>query len=175
MNDVRPRWYPWRSAALGWLVAGAFLALGVPLFLRMPLWCDATLYAVAAREISTGGVHYRDVFDTNPPGFVWALAAVRGTLGTSQLAVRAVDLLIVVLVVAGLLWWARRAGASGAAVAWCAAACAAFYLFVPEFCHAQRDVWMMLPAGAAILLRMRRAQPATAPALEEPTPPAPPP
>jgi len=146
------------APAAGWLTAGALLALGVPLFLRMPLWCDATLYAVAAREVATGGVHYRDVFDTNPPGFVWALCAVRGTLGTSSEAARAADLLIVALVVAGLLGWARAAGARGAGLAWCAAACAAFYPFAAEFNHAQRDVWMMLPAGAALSLRLGREQ-----------------
>src|SRR4051812_42504828 len=90
----------------GGLVAGAFLAVGVPLFLRMPIWCDATLHAVAARTISTGGAHYRDVFETNPPGFAWLLCAVRGTFGTSDLALRAADLLVIALITAGLLWWA---------------------------------------------------------------------
>ena len=142
----------------GWLVAGAFLALGVPLFLRMPLWCDPTLYAVAARAISTGGTHYQDIFDTNPPGFVWMLCAVRGVFGTHDLALRAADLFLVVLVTAGLVWWARKAGASGAGAAWVAAAVCAFYPFVHEFNHVQRDVWMMLPAGAAIALRLKRAE-----------------
>ncbi|QJW97434.1 hypothetical protein [Frigoriglobus tundricola] len=162
---ARTRWAPWRSAACGWLVAGAFLAAGAPLFLRMPLWCDPTLYAVAARAVASGGVHYRDVFDTNPPGFVWLLCGVRGVLGTSSEALRLTDLLLVGLVTAGLLWWARKAGADRAAVAWAAAAGAAFYPFTHEFNHVQRDVWMMLPAGAALVLRLRRA--------EDPTPPAP--
>src|SRR5262245_62034674 len=126
MPEPTPRrWLPWRSAVLGWLVAGAFVAVGAPLFLRMPLWSDATLYAVAARAITSGGVHYRDVFDTNPPGFVWMLCAARGVLGTSSEAVRAADLLVVALVTAGLLWWARKAGADRGAVAWAAAAVAA--------------------------------------------------
>ena len=143
---------------LGWLVAGAFLAVGVPLFLRMPLWCDATLYAVAAQTVAHGGVHYRDVFDTNPPGFVWLLCAVRGALGTSEVALRVADLFIVALVTAGLLWWARKAGATRAAAAWAGAAVAAFYPFTHEFNHVQRDVWMMLPAGAALALRLKRAE-----------------
>ncbi|MBN9121707.1 MAG: hypothetical protein J0I06_21635 [Planctomycetes bacterium] len=150
----------------GWLVAGAVLALGVPLFLRMPLWCDATLYAVAARTVSAGGVHYRDVFDTNPPGFVWMLCAVRGAVGTSDVALRVADLLVVAAVTAGLLWWARGAGASGAGVAWLAAAVCAFYPFTDEFNHVQRDVWMMLPAGVALALRLGRCR-------EEPTTPSP--
>jgi hypothetical protein len=138
---------------------GAFVAVGVPLFLRMPLWSDVTLYAVAARTVAAGGVHYRDVFDTNPPGIVWMMCAVRGVLGTSNEALRVADLLIVALVTGGLLWWARKAGADRGAVAWAGAAAAAFYPFTHEFNHVQRDLWMMLPASAAIALRMRRARP----------------
>jgi hypothetical protein len=149
-------WLPWRSAVLGWLVAAAFLLVGVPLFLRMPLWCDATLHAVAARAFSTGGVHYRDVFETNPPGFAWMLCIVRGTFGTSSVAFRTVDLLIVAFVTAGLWWWARKSGGDRGGGAWMVAATAAFYLFVHEFNHVQRDVWMMLPAGAAVALRLWR-------------------
>ncbi len=151
----------------GWLVAGAFLALGVPLFLRMPLWSDATLYAVAARTVFAGGVHYRDVFDTNPPGFVWMLGAVRGALGTSDFALRAADLLIVTLITAGLVWWARKSGASAAGGAWVVAAGAAFYPFIHEFNHVQRDVWMMLPAGAAIATRLGRCRERADPTLVE--------
>lgn len=157
-EDTPSRWYPWRSAVFGWLVAAAFLVVGLPLFLRMPLWCDATLHSIAARTIATGGAHYRDVFETNPPGFAWLLYAVRGTLGTSSEALRIADLLVVAFVTSGLLWWSRKAGAAPAAVAWLAAAVAAFYPFTHEFNHVQRDVWMMLPAGAAIALRLRRAE-----------------
>jgi len=131
----------------------------------MPLWCDPTLHAVAAQTVASGGAHYRDVFETNPPGFMWLLYGVRGVLGTSSDALRLADLLLVGLVTAGLLWWARKAGADRAAVAWGAAAVAAFYPFTHEFNHVQRDVWMMLPAGAALVLRLRRA--------EGPTPPTP--
>ncbi|HEY1187812.1 MAG TPA: hypothetical protein VGE74_09150, partial [Gemmata sp.] len=56
------------SAALGWFATGALLVAGLPLLLQMPLWCDTTLYTVAARNVASGGTHYRDVFDTNPPG-----------------------------------------------------------------------------------------------------------
>jgi hypothetical protein len=150
------RWLPWRSAGLGWLAAGAFLAVGVPLFVRMPLWCDTTLYAVAARTVSAGGVHYRDVFDTNPPGFVWLLCAARGAFGTTGEALRLTDLAIVALVTSGLVWWVRTAGGRRADGAWVAAAAAAFYPFADEFNHTQRDTWMMLPAGAALLLRLGR-------------------
>ncbi|HEY1190874.1 MAG TPA: hypothetical protein VGE74_24800, partial [Gemmata sp.] len=61
----------WRSARLGWALAAAVLVAAVPLFLAMPPWCDVTLYQMAARNVLQGGVHYRDIFDTNLPGFVW--------------------------------------------------------------------------------------------------------
>src|SRR5271166_4500246 len=89
---------PWRSATLGWFVFACLLVAGLPLFLRMPLWIDVTLYDLAARSVLAGGTHYRDVFDTNPPGFVWALCLVRTVFGPSSEALRAVDLAVVGIV-----------------------------------------------------------------------------
>lgn len=122
----------------------------------MPPWCDVTLYDVAARSLLDGGVLYRDVFDTNLPGFVWALTAVRAVLGRGYEALWAVDLLVVAGVVALLDRIAKRAGASMATRAWVVAGAAAFYPFTCEVNHGQRDVWMMLPALAAVALRIRR-------------------
>src|SRR4051812_16662984 len=79
---------PWRSARVGGLVAAAALLAGLPLFLRMPLWCDVTLYDMAARAILSGGVHYRDVFDTNLPGYPLLLAGIRWLFGNSMEVVR---------------------------------------------------------------------------------------
>ncbi|HEV3439581.1 MAG TPA: hypothetical protein VG122_19610 [Gemmata sp.] len=145
-------------AIAGWLITVAFLVIGVPLFVRMPLWCDATLHEISARNMLAGGVHYRDVLDTNPPGFGWMLCAVRVLFGPSSEAVRIVDLAIIVAITTFLLVWARTAGATSAGVAWMAAAIAAFYPFIHEFNHVQRDVWMMLPAAVAIGLRLRRIE-----------------
>ena len=151
------RWpRPWRSARLGWGVAAAALVAGVPVFVRMPPWCDVTLYDVAARNVLSGGVLYRDVFDTNLPGFVWGLAAVRAALGWGYEVLWAVDLLVVAGAVALIDRLAKRAGASPAAWAWAVAGAAAFYPFTCEVNHGQRDVWMMLPALAAVALRARR-------------------
>ncbi len=150
------RWIPWRSASLGYAVVAAAAIAGGPLFLRMPPWCDLTLYDVAARNLLAGGVHYRDVFDTNMPGFVWMLALVRWAFGWSVEAVRAVDLAIVGGIVLALDRLAAAGGASRAVRAWAIAAVALFYLFQSEFNHAQRDVWMMLPALVAVGVRFRR-------------------
>lgn len=152
------RWLPWRLASPGWCVLALVLVAAVPLFLRMPLWADATLYDVTARNVLGGGVHYRDVFDTNPPGNVWLVVGIRALFGWSSEALRAADLLIVGSATLLLLRWAKQAGADSASVAWTAAAIAGFYLYTSEFSHVQRDVWMMLPAAAAVLLRLQRIE-----------------
>ncbi len=144
---------PWQSSWVGGTVAAAALALGVPLFLRMPPWTDVTLHDMATRNILRGGVHYRDVFDTNLPGIDWVMAAIRATCGWSYEALRVWDLLIVAGCVAILASLAKRSNASNAAIAWLAAAVALWYPFTSEFNHCQRDVWMLLPAVAATRLR----------------------
>ncbi len=153
------RFCPWRWEWLGWLFAFVFLAVGLPLFYRMSPWCDLTLYDLAGRAIMSGGVHYRDIFDTNLPGFVWTLVLVRRTLGPSTEAVRLVDLAIVFASVALLYRFAKRCGADRPALAWFAAGVSVFYPFTTEFSHAQRDVWMLLPSLIAVALRMRENRP----------------
>ena len=165
-NEPGFRWRrPWRSASAAWLVAGAALVAGVPLFLAMPPWCDVTLYQMAARNVLNGGVHYRDIFDTNLPGFVWLMAGLRVVFGDNIAALRAVDLVVIGSAVALLCGWVRRCGGTGYAVAWLVAAVALFYPFTSEFSHIQRDPWMLLPALLAARLRLWRI----------PTPPGPPP
>ena len=147
---------PWQSARLGWSAVALSLIAGVPLFVCMPPWTDATLYDVAARNILRGGVHYRDVFDTNLPGMVWATAAIRSIAAWSSEAIRMADLLIVGGSVAILVLWLKRAGASATVQSWFVAAVALFYPFTSEFNHCQRDPWMLLPAALAGLLRLRQ-------------------
>jgi hypothetical protein len=132
------------------------LTAGVPLFLRMPVWCDITLYDMAARTILRGGVHYRDLFDTNTPGYVWLLTVVRSLVGWSSEAVRAVDLLFFTGTMLVLLRLARRGGATGLNGWWLIAGGVGFYLFTEESVHAQRDVWLALPALLAVEQRLKR-------------------
>ncbi|MGL6074970.1 MAG: hypothetical protein ACRC8S_12490 [Fimbriiglobus sp.] len=144
---------------LPYLITGLALGIGVPWFIHMPPWCDLTLYDLAATNIRSGGVHYRDIFDTNLPGFVWCLTLINMVLGNSVEAVRAVDLGIV----AGITWllvrFARIGGANNASVAWLVAGVALFYPHTGEMNHAQRDVWMMLPILLAIRLRLLKRGP----------------
>jgi hypothetical protein len=147
---------PWRSAAAGWIVAAIALVIGVPLFLCMPPWVDITLYDMAVRNVLRGGVHYRDLFDTNLPGIVWSMAGIRLLFGWSYEALRAADLVIVAAEVALLLSWVRRSGGASYTIAWLAAAAAMYYPFTGEFNHAQRDCWLLLPALVAARLRLLR-------------------
>ena len=146
-------------AAAGVAVAVAALALGVPLFLQSAPWCDLTLYQLAARNVLDGGVLYRDIFDTNLPGFVWALAAAQAVFGESVVAVRAVDLAVVAGITALLTRQVGDAGGGPSSRAWFVAGVALFYPFTIEFDHAQRDVWMLLPALAAFRLRQAGVAP----------------
>ncbi len=141
------------------------LVIGIPLFLRTPPWCDITLYQMAARNILNGGTHYRDIFDTNLPGFVWVLTVLQWLFGESVVAVRATDLLIVSGTVFLIDRLAKWGGASLAARWWALAGVALFYPFTVEMSHAQRDTWMTLPALAAVALRVRRG-------MGRPTPPS---
>ncbi len=138
------------------VAAAVALVAGLPLYLRSPLWCDVTLYDLAARNLLSGGVHYRDLFDTNLPGFVWLMTGLRWAFGTSSVVVRLADLVIVCGVVALLDRLMKWGGATRLARWWALAGIAFLYPFAIEMVHAQRDVWMMLPALAAVALRVRR-------------------
>lgn len=141
---------------LPWLALVLLLVVGTPLFLCMPLWADATLYDLAARNVRDGGVPYRDIFDTNLPGMVWLHLLVRHLLGERSEALRLADLFVYSGIVLLLLSWLRRGGQRLTACAWAAVALIAFYFSLSELCHCQRDTWMLLPALAALELRQRR-------------------
>jgi hypothetical protein len=129
------------------------LAIGVPLFLRTPVWVDVTYHDLSAWNVLHGGAHYRDVFETNLPGMVWMHCLVRPVVGWSHEAIRVVDLLVfscVVLLLARLL---SHSGISRNGRIWFATAAFLFYLFESEFIHCQRDGWMLLPAAAAASFR----------------------
>jgi len=154
-----PLVWPWRSVWLPRIIAGVVLFAGLPLYLRMPLWCDLTLYDMAARNLLQGGVHYRDVFDTNLPGFVWLLAGIRSIVGFGAFPLRVVDLVIVSGVVLLIDQLAKRGGATLATRWWAIVGVALLYPFAVEMAHCQRDTWMALPIMAAVLLRMQRLAP----------------
>jgi hypothetical protein len=147
---------PWESVRLPQAVALISLAVGLPLYLRSPLWCDITLYDIAALNLLQGGAHYRDVFDTNLPGYLWILTAVRWVLGFGAIALRCVDLAFLAATVLLVDRISRRGGATPVTRWWAIAAVAVLYPSTVEMVHAQRDTWMALPAAMAVLLRVGR-------------------
>ena len=135
------------------LALATVLIAGVPPFLRLSPWTDATQYDMAARTLQQGGALYRDIFDTNWPGMAWLHLAIRSALGWRYEALRGVDLVIVGSVAWMLAGWLRRLGLSTAGAIWTAAAILGWYVGQPEEMHCQRDVWMLLPLVAAARLR----------------------
>jgi hypothetical protein len=138
---------------VGCIALAALLLLNLPLFLCMPLAPDVTLYDFCARNVLRGGVHYRDVFDNNFPGIVWLHALIRSVVGWRTEALRAVDLLILGSIVWLLVRWLRALGQPRSVQVWAAVALSAFYFSTSEWCHCQRDSWMLLPALLALHLR----------------------
>jgi hypothetical protein len=152
---------PTRSGRrLAWLLEGllaALLVIHVPAFLCLPPDADVTEWDLCTRTVLRGGAIYRDALENNLPGMLWLHLAVRPLVGWSMEALRAVDLGVVGLIVLLLV---RRlpAGASAATRLGTATVLASFYLFTSEWCHCQRDVWMLLPALLAVELRQRQLQ-----------------
>jgi hypothetical protein len=132
---------------------GLVLLIGLPQFVRMPLYCDTTQWDIGARSVLQGGVFYRDTSEANLPGMLWVHMAVRGLFGWTSEAIRAADLLMLTGVVWLLLRRLKRAGVPGAGRLWTAVALYGFYLAAGEDCHCQRDPWMLLPAAIALGLR----------------------
>jgi hypothetical protein len=135
----------------------------LPLLICMPLYCDVIHYDICAQNVLRGGVHYRDVFDVNLPGMVWLHVVIRWLFGWRVEPMRVIDALCVAGIIGLLASWFRAsrggkaaAGKSSYRMGWTVFALAAFYLSTSEWCHCQRDVWMMLPALGAFYLRRRQ-------------------
>ena len=92
------------------LVCGAFLLvllLGLPTLI-VPLFTDATVFALGARTILSGGFPYRDLWDVKPPGiyFVYALAFI--PFGQHMVSVRILDLVNTALAMGAIYLLGRR-------------------------------------------------------------------
>ncbi|MFL5243339.1 MAG: hypothetical protein ACJ8FY_14635 [Gemmataceae bacterium] len=143
------------SSGLAGGVLALFLIVNLPLFLSMPLDCDIHFYDVCARNLLRGGVHYRDTFDTNLPGMPWLHTGVRYFLGWSVEAIRLVDVCVLTVVIAFLLRWLPSATSLATRVAF-ALVLYCLYFSVTEWCHCQRDFWMLAPCLLAMELRGRQ-------------------
>jgi hypothetical protein len=144
------------SAATAAVVLALLLVVNVPLFLCMPLTDDTTLYDLQAINLMDGGVMYRDIFEPNLPGVVWVHVAVRSLVGSGSIAMRVADLTFFSIVVWLLCRWLRAIKRSTPTQLWLAVVLFLFYFSVSEWCHCQRDMWMLVPGLAALHLRRRQ-------------------
>lgn len=154
MNGLIPKTVSRTSTSVitGALLLG-FCGYAVPLFLRMPLTNDAQMYDLQVRLLNQGGVLYRDILEPNLPGVVWIQAIVRGVAGWSSEALRAFDLLML----AGSCWlihrWFRAQGFEADQCYLLIFGILGFYLSQSEWCHCQRDNWLLLPVFGALTIR----------------------
>ncbi len=150
-NSTAACWIPWVAVAL-------LLVSNVPLFLCMPLTDDAAMYDLQALNWLRGGVLYRDILEPNLPGVIWIQAVVRATLGSSSLSLRGVDLLLFSVFAALSRHWLASSGATRAAQAWLVFVLFVCYFSLSEWCHCQRDVWLLVPGLAGLTLRRRQIE-----------------
>ena len=146
-----------RRAIIFWAIPALLLLLQVPVFLQMPLTPDAVLYDLQAHCLIQGGVLYRDIIEPNLPGVVWIHAIVRSLFGESDQVLRVFDL-VIVLCITGILCRAVANGTGSrrwqdASMALLASLLLMFYLGTSEWCHCQRDTWMLLPCLLAVATR----------------------
>lgn len=162
-GESAPRGFPW---ALGIICLAALLALAGPQFVRMPLTNDTALYDLQASVVQRGGMLYRDILEPNLPGVVWIHLTVRSFLGHSSEAMRLFDLAVLGTILFVAAWWLSgtqprmngRGRVRNSPAVWFAVAGLAFYLSISEWCHCQRDTWMLLPALVGVTLRQRQYQ-----------------
>ena len=146
----------WTNPIL-WAVLVILLLLNVPVVLCMHLTSDTTMFDLQARCALDGGVLYQDIVEPNLPGIVWVHMLIRSLLGWSSVAIRVVDLFIVTGIGITLAMLARKPDDSlfGTRSAVLFTTLFGFYLGLNEWCHCQRDVWMLLPSLLATIFRAK--------------------
>ncbi len=145
-----------RSIALPSFCLVALLLLATPLFLRMPLTNDAILFDLQTMLFSEGAIPYRDVLEPNLPGVFWIHSTVRGVLGNSSEALRLFDLAVITAVTWLFGGLVMKSGGTLRSAVWLGVAVLTFYFGSTEWCHCQRDTWLLLPILAATWLRLYR-------------------
>jgi len=141
----------------------ALIIQSLPLMLCMPLTADAVLYDLQAKTALGGGVLYRDIVEPNLPGIVWLHMLIRSLFGWSITALRLVDLTVVAGIVMLLVFWHRADATSSEKYSrneslFLALLLFWFYFGTSEWCHCQRDVWMLFPALLALYLRRNQIE-----------------
>jgi hypothetical protein len=138
------------------VACAALLVIDIPLTVRRPLTADCTLFDLEWRNFTRGGVLYRDIFQTNPPGTLWIHGFTRTCFGNSSEALRWMDLFLVGSIVANLALWMRRLQRSPV-IAWGVVLVLIWlYGWQSIWCQCQRDLWMLAPCLMAVNQRWRR-------------------
>ena len=144
------------SCSVPCLFLSVWLVMSVPLFLRMPETNDAEMFDLQAWMASSGGVLYRDILEPNLPGVVWIHLVVRAIAGSSSEVLRAWDLFSFALLMSFVFRLLKMAGGTARSAMWTVLGCSMFYLSTSEWCHCQRDMWMLTPAAAGVWLRLKQ-------------------
>lgn len=134
----------------------AIVAMLVPIFLRMPVTNDAVLYDLEARWLNEGIIPYRDYVEVNFPGVLVIHQYTRAIFGDSDEALKAVDMLIMSAILAVVFALIRMTTKRISTAVWCLFFVLLFYLSQSEWCHCQRDTWLLLPTLAATWLRVQQ-------------------
>lgn len=142
---------------LAWVFLGLLLLIHLPPFLCLGLVFDTCIYDFQASLVLRGQVLYRDCLEPNFPGIVWLQAVIRSVLGWRSEVLRAVDAGIVAMAIVLLVRWLPRTMPAWARVG-TAGILTAFYLGSNEWCHCQRDTWMLAPALLGLALRARQIE-----------------
>ncbi|MBV9125597.1 MAG: hypothetical protein JO112_19785 [Planctomycetes bacterium] len=141
-----------------WFLLIGLLVINLPAFLCMGLDGDASLHDLVARKLIQAGIHATHLawYETNLPGMVWLHVLVRLLLGWRSEMLRLADFVVVAGIVSLLVSWVPASPAAGRARLALAIVLFSYYFSMSEWCHCQRDVWMLLPALGALSLRRRQ-------------------
>jgi len=151
-----------------WLLYAVVLLACVPLFVVMPVHEDTSYYSIQARNVLSGGVLYRDMFEPNLPGVVWIHMGIRQFAGDSWVAIRCADLLIFGAIAWLLTRLFRLMGLPPLTIAFAVAVLFLYYCSLWQGCHCQRDLWMLLPSLIALLIRQSQVIASLAPTIARP-------
>ncbi len=148
------------SQRIVWGIVLVLLGINVPVFLCLHLTLDTVIYDLQARCALEGGVLYQDIVEPNLPGVVWVHMFVRSIFGWSDVVLRLFDLAVVTGIIAVLsrLILRRDKSLFSRQSALLTLSVFAFYLGLLEWCHCQRDLWMLLPCLLAVQCRISRLE-----------------
>ncbi len=108
MSEAAPREArSWRPTGGEWAILLVVTLLGL-INLPMPFWGDQALFVLFARELDSGSVLYRDVWDVKQPGIYWFYWVAGRLFGFHEIGVHLLELLWLL----ALSWVLMRTGRS---------------------------------------------------------------